>query len=153
VSFLAAGEPAPEFDLPDQHGSRIRLADLRGKRILLVFYPFAFTGVCTGELTGLSDRFDELRTDVTEVLAVSCDPVPALRIFTDRYDLRIPLLSDFWPHGAVASAYRAFDPALGAATRVSYVIDGDGRIAWSLGVGLRESRDVPAQVAALLQAG
>lgn len=150
MSSLPIGERAPEFDLPDQHGSRCQLSGLRGKRVLLVFYPFAFTGVCTGEVTGLSERADELRTATTEVLAVSCDPVASLRIFAGRYDLRIPLLSDFWPHGAVASSYNAFDPALGAATRASYVIDAEGRIEWSVRAGLRQARDLDEQVAALL---
>jgi len=152
VSPLAAGEPAPELDLPDQHGSRVRLSELRGKRVLLVFYPFAFTGVCTGEVTGLRDHADQIRTDSTEVLAISCDPVPALRIFDSRYQLGIPLLSDFWPHGSAATSYDAFDPEIGAATRVSYVIDADGRIAWSVRAGLREARDLDDQIAALLTA-
>jgi peroxiredoxin len=147
---LAIGDLAPDFALADQHGSRHALADLRGRRVLMVFYPFAFTGTCTGEMAALSANVDRLRTDATEVLAVSCDTVPSLRIFDDRYDIGVPLLSDFWPHGAVASAYGAFDPAMGAAVRASYVVDGDGRIAWTTRVGLRESRDIEASIAALL---
>lgn len=144
------GAAAPDFDLPDQHGSRHRLSELTGRRVLLVFYPFAFTGTCTGEMAALSANADRLRTEATEVFAISCDTVPSLRVFDDRYDLGIPLLSDFWPHGGVASAYGAFDASLGAAVRLSYVVDGAGRIAWSARAGLRESRDVEAAIGALL---
>ena len=120
---------------------------------MLVFYPFAFTGTCTGEMAALSANADRLRTEGTELLAISCDTVPSLRVFDDRYDIGIPLLSDFWPHGAVAMAYDAFDPALGAAVRASYVVDADGRIAWATRVGLRESRDIEESIAALLDPG
>jgi len=145
----AVGAVAPDFDLPDQHGSRHRLGELRGKRVLLVFYPFAFTGTCTGEMAALSANVDRMRTETTEVFAISCDTVPSLRIFDDRYDIGIPLLSDFWPHGAVASAFGAFDPVMGAAVRASYVVDADGRIAWTVRSGLREARDIEASIAAL----
>jgi peroxiredoxin len=145
----AIGTEAPDFTLPDQHGSSHHLADLRGKRILLVFYPYAFTGTCTGEMAALSANADRLRTDSKEVFAISCDPVPALRVFDTRYDIGIPLLSDFWPHGAVASAYDAFDPARGSAVRASYVVDATGHVAWTVRSGLREARDIEESIAAL----
>lgn len=146
---VSVGDQAPDWTLPDQHGSRHSLSGLRGKRVLMVFYPFAFTGVCTGEMAALTANADRLRTPTTEVFAISCDTVPSLRVFDDRYSIGIPLLSDFWPHGAVAAAYGAFDPALGAAVRASYVVDETGRVAWTTRVGLRESRDIEASIAAL----
>jgi peroxiredoxin len=118
--------------------------------VLIVFYPFAFTGTCTGEMAALSANADRLRTETTEVLAISCDTVPSLRVFDDRYDIGVPLLSDFWPHGEVASQYDAFDPSLGAAVRASYVVDAEGKVAWSTRSGLREARDIEQSIAALV---
>ena len=81
--------------------------------MLLVFYPFAFSGVCTGEMAGIRDRLAEFMTFDTEVLAISCDPMYALRAFADADGLNFPLLSDFWPHGEVTRAYDVFDDGQG----------------------------------------
>ena len=90
------------------------LSDFRGRKaVALMFYPFAFTGVCTGELSGVRDRLDEFLTFDTEVLAISCDPVYSLRAFAEAEGLNFPLLSDFWPHGAVSTAYEVFDQVKG----------------------------------------
>ena len=75
----------------------------------LVFYPYAFSGVCTGEMAGIRDRLAEFMTFDSEVLAISCDPMYALRAFADADGLNFPLLSDFWPHGEVCRAYDVFD--------------------------------------------
>ena len=93
----------------------------------LVFYPYAFSGVCTGEMAGIRDRLAELMTFGSEVLAVSCDPVYSLRAFADADGLNFPLLSDFWPHGEVSRAYDVFNEAKGSPRRSSYVVDRDGR--------------------------
>jgi peroxiredoxin len=130
---IALGQSAPDFTLRDQFGQDTTLSSFRGvKAVALVFYPFAFSGVCTGEMSGLRSRLDEFLTFDTEVLAISCDPVYALRAFSDADGLNFPLLSDFWPHGEVARAYGVFDERGGSAERSSYVIDRDGRVAWSV---------------------
>ena len=102
----------------------MRLSDFRGRKaVALIFFPFAFTGVCTGELSAVRDRLDEFLSFDTEVLALSCDSVYALRSFAEAEGLNFPLLSDYWPHGAVASAYEVFDSVKGAPRRSSYVVD------------------------------
>ena len=112
---ISVGDTAPAFQLRDQHGSEQSLASRSGERnVLLVFYPFAFTGVCSGEMIELQHHADAWAERGTDVLAVSCDSVPALRAFADTNGLTIPLLSDFWPHGKVAAAYGCFDDTLGA---------------------------------------
>ena len=98
----------------------------------MFFYPYAFSGVCTGEMAGIRDRLDEFLTFDTEVLAISCDPVYSLRAFADADGLNFPLLSDFWPHGEVARAYDVFDEAKGCPRRSSYVIDKDGPVRWAV---------------------
>lgn len=150
---LPLGSEAPNFTLTDQHGAPFALADLRGRKsVLLVFYPFAFTGVCTGELNGFRDNLGDFETDTTTIAAISCDPIYSLRALADRDGLFFPLLSDFWPHGEVASAYGVFDATKGCSTRSSYVVDRDGRISFALHNDPGAARDLGVQAAALRDA-
>ncbi|WP_067433796.1 peroxiredoxin [Nocardioides jensenii] len=140
---LQLGDNAPDFTLRDQFGQDITLSSYRGKKaVAIFFYPFAFSGVCTGELTGIRDRLDEFLTFDTEVLAISCDPIYAIRAFADRDGLNFPLLADFWPHGDVARAYDVFDETKGCPRRSSYVIDKEGRISWAVHNAMPEGRDL-----------
>lgn len=141
------GEPAPEFTLPDQHGRPTSPAAFRGRALLVVFYPFAFTGVCTGELHALRDGGAEHLADAgASVVAVSCDSMFTLRVLADRDGLELLLLSDFWPHGEVAQAYDAFDAERGCATRSTFLLDGAGTLRWSPHNPMGEARDVDAYV-------
>lgn len=124
------GSPAPEFALPNVHGATVRLSDLRGKRVLVVFYPFAFTGICSNELADLRASLGEFQAAGVEVLAVSCDPVPALKIWDEEQNFGFELLSDFWPHGATAQDYGVFDAKSGRAIRGSFLIDEQGTLRW-----------------------
>jgi peroxiredoxin len=140
---IELGGLAPDFTLRDQFGQDITLSSYRGtKAVALVFYPYAFSGVCTGELSGIRRRLDEFLTFDTEVLAISCDPVYALRAFSDADGLNLELLSDFWPHGEVARAYGVFDEKAGCPERSSYVVDKDGRLVWALHHDKSEARDL-----------
>ena len=130
---IAVGTAAPDFTLRDQFGQDVTLSSYRGtKAVALVFYPFAFSGVCTGEMSGIRARLDEFLTFDTEIVAISCDPVYALRAFSDADGLNFALLSDFWPHGEVARAYGVLDERAGCPERSTYVIDPEGRISWAV---------------------
>ena len=145
---LAVGQVAPDFTLRDQFGQDISLSSYRGRKsVLLFFYPFAFSGVCTGELGGVRDRLDEFLTFDSELLAISCDPTYALRAFADHDGLNFPLLSDYWPHGAVTSAYGVFDEDRGAPRRSSFLIDLDGVVRWSVHNERHDARDLDAHLA------
>lgn len=147
---ITVGDIAPAFQLRDQHGSEQSLASRSGERnVLLVFYPFAFTGVCSGEMLELQDHADAWAERGTDVLAVSCDSVPALRAFADANGLTIPLLSDFWPHGKVSVAYGSFDDTLGAAGRATYVIDRAGTVRWTVQSAIADARDINDYLKAL----
>ncbi|WP_435771734.1 peroxiredoxin [Nocardioides sp. SYSU DS0651] len=147
---IELGAPAPDFTLRDQFGQDVTLSSYRGaKAVALVFYPYAFSGVCTGEMGVIRAHLDEFLTFDTEVLAISCDPVYALRAFSDADGLNFPLLSDFWPHGAVSSAYGVFDPSAGCPERSSYVVDRAGRVSWAVHHDKTEPRDLRAHLAAL----
>ncbi|SDE31575.1 peroxiredoxin [Nocardioides lianchengensis] len=143
MTGLQLGGPAPDFTLRDQFGQDVTLSSYRGtKAVAILFYPYAFSGVCTGEMAGVRDRLAEFLTFDTEVLAVSCDPMFALRAFADSDGLNFPLLSDFWPHGDVARAYEVFDERSGSARRSSYVVDREGNLRWSVHNAMPEGRDL-----------
>jgi peroxiredoxin len=146
------GEPAPDFTLRDQHGADVTLSAFRGRDVLLVFYPFAFSGVCSGELQALRDSWPSLAAPDRVLVALSCDPVYALRAYAERDGIEFPLLSDFWPHGAVASAYGVLDPVIGAPHRSSFLVDGTGTVRWSLNVPRPASRSISDYAEALDQA-
>jgi mycoredoxin-dependent peroxiredoxin len=144
------GGPAPDFRLRDQFGQDVALSDFRGtKAVAIVFFPWAFSNVCTSEMSGIRDRLDEFLTFDTEVLAISCDPTYSLRVFADTDGLNFPLLSDFWPHGAVASAYGVFDADRGVARRSSFVIDREGNVSWAVHNELGDGRDLDEHLARL----
>jgi len=128
---LSVGDAAPEFNLPDQDRQVVSLSDLRGTPVLLVFYPFAFSGICTGELCQLRDELATYTDAGVRVLGISCDPVYSLKAFKAQEGLDFPLLSDFWPHGAVAQAYGVFNERAGMAVRGTFLVDADGRIAFA----------------------
>jgi peroxiredoxin len=143
MTGLELGGPAPDFTLRDQFGQDVSLSSFRGKKaVVILFFPYAFSGVCTGEMSGIRDRLAEFLTFDTEVVAISCDPVYALRAFADQDGLNFPLLSDFWPHGEVARAYDVFDVDKGCARRSSYVIDRDGMVRWAVHNAMPEGRDL-----------
>ena len=139
MTIPAAGAPAADFELRDQHGALVRLSNFRGRPVVVMFFPYAFTGTCTGELRAVREL--QAECDVA-VLAISCDTMFALRTFGETEGLRFPLLSDFWPHGAVTSAYGVFDADRGCPLRASFIIDIDGTVRWSVVTTIAESRDV-----------
>lgn len=138
---LSVGDTAPDFSLPDQDRQEVSLADLRGTPVLLVFYPFAFSGICTGELCQLRDELTTYTDAGVTVLAISTDPVFSLKAFKaqEGYDFR--LLSDFWPHGAVAQAYGVFNDKAGMALRGTFLVDADGELAFAEVNGPGDARE------------
>jgi peroxiredoxin len=126
---IEVGQEAPDFELPDQSGDKVKLSGFRGKaNVVVVFYPFTFTGVCTGELCELRDDLAAYERAGAQVLAVSCDSRFAQKKFADEQGYTFPVLSDFWPHGAVAREYGVFNEQLGAAMRGTFVIDKEGKV-------------------------
>ena len=147
---IEVGTKAPDFTLKSQHGEEVSLADFRGKKnVVVLFYPFAFTGVCTGELCALRDRLPSFVNDDVQLLAVSNDSPFALRVFADQEGLEYPLLSDFWPHGEVSRAFGVFDEEKGCAVRGTFVIDKEGVVRWTVVNAIPEARDLNEYVSAL----
>lgn len=144
------GSKAPDFELKDQHGSVVKLSDFQGdKNVVLLFYPFSFTGVCTGELCALRDELPTFVNDDVQLLAVSCDSMFTQKVFAEKEGLEYPVLSDFWPHGAVAQAYGVFNEEKGCAVRGTFVIDKEGVVRWNVVNALPDARDLNEYVKAL----
>ncbi len=130
---VGVGERAPDFTLRDQYGTPTTLSSFRGDRnVVLVFFPFAFSGICTGELNEVRDDLGSFASADVQVLAVSCDSAFAHRAWADVEGYFFPLLSDFWPHGAVARAFGVFDEDHGMALRGTFLLDRDGVVRWTL---------------------
>lgn len=144
------GDPAPDFELRDQHGGRVRLSSYQGaKPVVLVFYPSAFSPVCSSELTTLRESWAELEAAGVELLAISCDPMFTLRAFSDRERIEFPMLTDFWPHGEVSTAYGVFDRDFGCSKRSTFVVDRSGEVRWLVHNAMPDPRSVEDVVAAL----
>ena len=137
---LEVGDQAPDFTLKDQNNQAWTLSELRGDRnVLVVFYPLAFSGICTGELDQLRDNLAEF-ADV-QVLAVSVDSGYTLKAWSDQQGYDFPLLSDFWPHGKVAQDYGVFNDKAGMANRGTFLVDTDGVIRFAEMKQPGEARD------------
>jgi peroxiredoxin (alkyl hydroperoxide reductase subunit C) len=139
---LEVGTQAPDFTLKDANREDVTLSSYRGeKNVLLVFYPFAFSGICTGELCQVRDELAEYQNDEVQVIGVSVDTPFSLKAWADKEGYTFPLLSDFWPHGATAQAYDVFNDKAGMALRGTYLIDKQGVIRFAEANQPGEARD------------
>lgn len=121
------GQEAPDFELRSSTGDTVKLSQYRGeKAVAIVFIPFAFTGVCQGELCELRDDIARYDSADVQVVAISCDTAPTLKKWAEEQGYTFPVLADFWPHGAVAQAYGVFNDKLGCAMRGTFVVDKNG---------------------------
>jgi peroxiredoxin len=147
---ITLGTAAPDFELSDQNGNKVSLASFKGKKnVVLLFYPFSFTGTCTGELCAMRDDLAPFQNDNVQVLAVSCDSMFTQRIFAEKEGYQFPVLSDFWPHGAVAQSYGIFDDVRGCSLRGTFVIDKEGIVRWQVVNGLGDARNLEDYKSAL----
>jgi peroxiredoxin len=147
---ITLGTAAPDFELSDQNGNKVSLASFKGKKnVVLLFYPFSFTGTCTGELCAMRDDLAPFQNDDVQVLAVSCDSMFTQRIFAEKEGYEFPVLTDFWPHGAVAQSYGIFDDVRGCSLRGTFVIDKEGIVRWQVVNGLGDARNLEDYKSAL----
>ena len=149
---VEVGAQAPDFELADQHGTPVQLSSFRGsKNVVLVFYPLAFSGVCTGELCAMRDDFPEVTRDDVELLTVSVDSTFTHRAWADAEHFSFGLLSDFWPHRNVAKSYGIFDEGKGFATRGTFIIDKAGVVRWKVVNPIPQARDISEYQKALAE--
>ncbi|GGK82341.1 peroxiredoxin [Sphaerisporangium melleum] len=139
---IDVGDRAPDFELKDQHGTPVRLSGLRGRRVLLIFYPLAFSAVCQGELCAIRDDLVTSVPDDVRVLTASVDSMFSQRAWADQEGFTFSMLADFWPHGEVARAYGVLDEKSGVALRGSFLIDGEGVVRWKEVNPVPSARDI-----------
>jgi peroxiredoxin (alkyl hydroperoxide reductase subunit C) len=148
--MLTIGSTAPDFSLKDQNGRLVSLSTYRErKNVLLVFFPLAFTGICQGELDAIRDDLPRYENDATATLAISVGPPPTHKIWAIQSGFTFPVLSDFWPHGAVAQEYGVFNDVAGVANRGTFVIDRAGTVRFAEMKEPGEARDQRVWVDAL----
>ena len=147
---LTIGQAAPDFTLMNQHGESVSLSSFKGKKnVVVIFYPFAFSGICTGELCAIRDDLAAFENDDSELLAISCDPMYAQKAFAEQEGYKFGVLADFWPHGAAAKAYGVFNEERGCAIRGTFIIDKSGILRWQVVNGLGDARNIADYKAAL----
>ena len=151
---IQVGEQAPDFTLRDQHGAEFTLSSVLGtKAVLLVFYPFAFSGVCTTELCQVRDELADYTNANVQVLGVSVDSPFTLKAWANHEGYKFPLLSDFWPHGAVAQQYGVFNEKAGLANRGTFLVDKSGLVRFAEVNNPGEPRDQNAWKKAIATIG
>jgi peroxiredoxin len=128
---IEPGAPAPEFTLPDQDGKQVSLADFRGQRVVLVFYPADFSPVCTDQLSVYQEVLGEFEERGVKLLGISVDGAFCHRAFRSHLSLDIPLLADFHPKGETARAYGVWSEEHGVAGRALVLVNGEGVVEWS----------------------
>lgn len=134
------GDPAPDFTARNTHGEQVSLSALRGTPVVLIFFPWAFSGICTSELRQLRDELARFEAIDARVLAVSCDAMFSLRVFAEQEGLEFDLLTDHWPHGAIARSYGIFDDVAGCSLRGTFVLDAEGVVSWLVVNQIGEAR-------------
>ncbi|PRX48467.1 peroxiredoxin [Prauserella shujinwangii] len=151
---VEVGTEAPDFTLKDYNKQDVTLSSFRGEKpVLLVFYPFAFSGICQGELCQLRDEFADYENEGVQVLGVSVDTPFSLKAWAEQQGYQFPLLSDFWPHGEVAKAYGVFNETAGLALRGTFLIDKEGIVRYAEVNEPGQARDQQAWKKAVAQLG
>jgi mycoredoxin-dependent peroxiredoxin len=139
---IEVGSQAPDFTLNDYNRQPVALSSFQGeKNVLLVFYPFAFSGICTGELCQVRDELADYSDKDVQVIGVSVDTPFSLKAWADQQGYTFPLLSDFWPHGEVAKTYGVFHEDAGLALRGTFLIDKTGTVRFAEVNAPGEARD------------
>lgn len=126
--MTSVGSPAPDFTLPNQRGEAVTLSQFQGAPVVLIFFPFAFSPVCTSELCYLQDHPEVFEKSNAKVLGISTDSYFTLDAFARQESYDFELLSDFWPHGEVSRRYGVLAEDGGYANRQTVVLDSQGTI-------------------------
>ena len=147
---IKVGDIAPDFSLKDQNGKDFTLSALKGKRILLSFHPLAWTGVCASQMASLEKNYSAFSSLNTEPVGLSIDSVPSKKAWADSLGIKsVRLLSDFWPHGAVAQAYDLFRDKDGFSERANIIVDEKGKVVFYKTYPLSQLPDIQEILSAL----
>jgi peroxiredoxin len=131
MTALKAGTAAPDFALPSTPDQKVSLSELRGKPVVLVFYPADWSPVCSDQLGLYNELLPEFTEFDAQIVGISVDGIWCHLAFAKDRKFHTPLLADFEPKGAIAKLYGVYDEKVGEAERALFVIDGAGVIRWS----------------------
>ena len=144
MADLRVGDLAPDFTLPSTVGEKVTLSDYRGKKnVILLFYPAAFSGVCSTENRQCAELTSASPADGVEILGISVDNLWSQRAFGEKLGVNYPLLADFHPKGDVAKKYGAWNEERGFANRTAYIVGRDGKIREIVANEAPVARDIP----------
>jgi mycoredoxin-dependent peroxiredoxin len=146
---VEVGDTAPDFTLVDETGAKLTLSELRGRNVVLVFYPLDFSSVCTRELRDIAAVAEKFAAQNAEVLGISVDSRHCHAAFKRDESLSARLLADFHPKGEVAQRYGVYLEQGGIANRATFVIDRDGRVAHKVVTSPSEARSTDEYLEAL----
>jgi len=147
---MTVGSAAPQFELYDQDRNLVSLDSLKGSKSLVVFIPFPFTGNCDNETCAIRDHLSKLKELDANVVIITVHAVPVAKKWAEENGFEFPVLSDYWPHGAVAQAYGAFNEAVGASNRFTFVLDSEGIVRDVISTdSLKVTREFDAYIEAL----
>ncbi|MCX6495042.1 MAG: peroxiredoxin [Actinobacteria bacterium] len=150
--MIEPGTIAPDFTLKNQFGEEVTLSSFRGsKPVVLVFFPLAFSGICTGELCEIRDNLGVFNDSDVELFGISVDSHFTQRAFAESQNYDFNLLADFWPHGKVAESFGVFIAESGIANRATIVIDKDGVVSASFVTAPGQAREFATYRDALAQ--
>ena len=147
MASVTVGQEAPDFTLRNEDNQAVKLSDLRGKPVVLVFYPLDFSPMCTSEMCAIRDDYSAFQEKGAQVFGISRDSTWTHKAFKEKEGLKYSLLADM--NGAVAKQYGAWNDALGLAERVTVVIDNDGVVHYVVHNGLEQARDQKQALAAI----
>jgi peroxiredoxin (alkyl hydroperoxide reductase subunit C) len=131
MPVIAPGAPAPDFRLIDEQGERFTRDDLLGQTSVLVFYPAAFSPVCTDQFQIYEEVLDEFEAQGAKLYGVSCDSMWSQKAFKEKLGITIPQLSDFEPKGEASRAFGTYFEPAGISTRALVIVDPEGVVQWS----------------------
>jgi peroxiredoxin len=144
------GDVLEDFELSDQDGEKLRLSDLRGKRVLLSFHPLAWTGICTKQMEALEEAMERFDSMGVVPLGISVDAVPSKKAWAEDMGLeRLRILSDFWPHGRLARSADIFIERMGVSGRANIALDEEGRVIMRRVYEIKELPDLEEVLAEL----
>jgi peroxiredoxin len=149
MTLIAPGSAAPDFTLKDQHNKEFKLSDFKGKKVLLSWHPLAFTKICTKQMQSLEKNFKAFAKLNTIPIGMSVDTVPSKHAWAKAIKVKqLRMLSDFWPHGAVANAFGIFRPE-GFSERANVIVDEQGHVLWAKVYPIKELPDIKEILAVL----
>jgi peroxiredoxin len=152
MPVFKAGQSAPDFTLRDQHNRDFKLSDFKGRKVLLSFHPLAFTKVCARQMQSLEKNLKSFDLLNTVPAGLSVDTVPSKHAWAKSIKIKnLRMLSDFWPHGAVAGSLGIFRPKEGFSERANIIVDEFGTVIWVKVYPIKELPDVKEVLKVLSQ--